>query len=155
MNLTSLEYANLIAWIALAKHGITLGKTQLQKLLFIFYGLSLAELGERPFGDDTPKAFPFGPVFPRSYKRYFGKPAELTKEDKDSFMSRVDLLRLATKVVDEFCRYSAMSLSEWSHRDGSPWHTAVYQNNKPAWGREISDNSIQDFFKRQDWKTGL
>ena len=155
MNLSSIEYANLLAWLAMVKHGVQLGKTQLQKLLFIFYGLSLAKLDKIPFEDDTPKAFPFGPVFPRSYKRYFGTPRDLTQADKDSFMACPDVLRIATSVVDEFCKYSAMRLSEWSHREGAPWKNAVYRDGKPAWGREISLDDIREFFKRSNWRLGL
>lgn len=155
MNPTSLDYANLIAWIALTKHGVRLGKTQLQKLLYIFYGLALAQTGMVPFNDDTPKAFPFGPVFPRSYKRYDGTIRSLTQADKDSFMKNVDLLRLATWVTDSFSKLSATSLSEWSHREGAPWKKAVYRDNTPAWGREIIKDDILDYFRRADWNHGL
>lgn len=155
MNPTSLDYANLIAWIALTKHGVRLGKTQLQKLLYIFYGLALVQTGEVPFNDDTPKAFPFGPVFPRSYKKYSGTIKDLTQEDKDNFMKNVDLLSLVTWVVDTFCMYTASQLSEWSHRDGAPWKLAVYRDNAPAWGREMLNSDIADFFNRSDWSLGL
>lgn len=155
MELSSIEYAKLIAWLSLAKHNVTLGKTQLQKLLFIFYGLCLAEYNIVPFADDTPKAFPFGPVFPRPYKRYSGVVGNLTMEEKSKFIESPNLLKLATNVVDEFCRFSAMRLSEWSHREGSPWKKAVYRDGKPAWGREIDKSDIEDFFKRADWRIGL
>ncbi len=155
MNPTSLDYANLIAWIALTKHGVRLGKTQLQKLLYIFYGLALARFNDVPFNDDTPKAFPFGPVFPRSYKRYDGTVRSLTQTDKDLFMQKVDLLRLATWVTDNFGMLSATTLSEWSHRDEAPWKKAVYRDNTPAWGREITREDILDYFRRTDWNVGL
>lgn len=152
---TSLDYANLIAWIALTKHGVRLGKTQLQKLLFIFYGRALAETGETPFLDDKPKAFPFGPVFPRSYKKYMGNVRDLTQADKDQFMLNINLLTLATRVVDRFCFHTASQLSEWSHRDGAPWKQTVYRDNQPAWGREMLDEEISTFFNRSDWDLGL
>ena len=155
MNPTSLDYANLIAWIALTKHGVRLGKTQLQKLLFIFYGLALAQSGQPPFDDDTPKAFPFGPVFPRTYKRYDGTVRALTQEDKNRFMMNVDLLTLITRVTDSFCMHTAARLSEWSHRDGAPWKLAVYRDGNPAWGREILNADIAEFFNRPDWNLGL
>lgn len=155
MNPTSLDYANLIAWIALMKHGVRLGKTQLQKLMYIFYGLAIAKNGNPPFDDDTPKAFPFGPVFPRSYKRFDGTVRDLTQTDKDSFMQNADLLKLATWVTDSFCMHSATTLSEWSHKDDAPWKKTVYRDNKPAWGREISTEDISEYFNRDNWYLGL
>lgn len=155
MELTSLEYANLIAWIASVKHGVNLGKTQLQKLLFMFYGVCFAKFGDPPFRDDTPKAFPFGPVFPRPYKRYIGYPVDLTQKDKDCFMQKPEVLKVAVGIVDEFYKCSATRLSEWSHRDGSPWKEAVYRDNCPAWGREIDADKIKGFFSNPDWKIGI
>lgn len=153
--LTSLDYANLIAWLAMVKHGVHLGKTQLQKLLYIFYGKCLASNGNPPFDDDTPKAFPFGPVFPRSYKRYFGFPAELNQDDKNRFAQKPDILKTAVEVVDSFHMHTASRLSEWTHITDGPWYRAVYSGDKPAWGREISKENITEFFRKEDWKNGL
>lgn len=155
MELSSLEYAKLIAWLAFTKHNTYLGKTQLQKLLFIFYGLCLANGFGVPFRDDTPKAFPYGPVFPRSFKRDYFAHWDLTQEEKGMFIQYPDFLRLAVAVVSEFCRYSASRLSEWSHREGSPWKKTVYRDDNPAWGREIDQNDIESFFKKEDWRVGL
>ena len=154
MELSSLEYAKLIMWLAITKHNVYLGKTQLQKLLFIFYGRCLA-MGVMPFRDDTPKAFPYGPVFPRSFKRDYTCNYDLTQEEKGMFIQTPDILRLVVSVVEEFCHISATRLSEWSHRDNSPWKKAVYRGDKPAWGREISEADIRNYFNREDWKVGL
>lgn len=72
MKLTSLDYADLLNWIAYNKYGALLNKTQINKLLFICYGMYLAATGGKVlFEDDTPKAWPYGPVFPRVYKNSF------------------------------------------------------------------------------------
>ena len=70
MELSSIDYAKLISWLALHRSHVTLGRTQVQKILFICYGLYYAKNNRLLFDDDKPQAWPFGPVFPRSYKRY-------------------------------------------------------------------------------------
>ncbi len=155
MELSSLEYANLIAWLAQVKYGVRLGKTQLQKLLYIFYGRAISELEAPPFRDDAPKAFPFGPVFPRTYRRSASFPYTPTPEEKAAFVAVPEMMKLATDVVEEFHSFPAFRLSEWSHRDNGPWKKAVYRDGKPAWGREISQDDIQNYFSTPDWRIGL
>lgn len=62
--LTSLDYAKLIQFAAAKLYRVLLNKTQINKILFYVYGKYLAEKGEVLFTDDTPKAWPYGPVFP-------------------------------------------------------------------------------------------
>lgn len=86
MELTSIDYTRLISWLAYYKHKTILNKTQMQKILFMCYGLYLTKHNEPLFSDDTPKAWPFGPVFPRSYKRYVEVvPNDLSIDDKKAF----------------------------------------------------------------------
>lgn len=46
-------------------HEHPLNKTQAQKLLYCCYGAILAQFDER-LTDEHPKAWPYGPVFPRT-----------------------------------------------------------------------------------------
>ena len=62
--LTSLDYAKLIQFAAVRNHMTLLNRTQINKILFYVYGVYLAEVGEPLFNDDTPKAWPYGPVVP-------------------------------------------------------------------------------------------
>ena len=158
MGPTSLDYVRLISWLAYFKHGVILNKTQMQKLLFICYGLYLASHDDDTslFSDDSPKAWPFGPVFPRSYKRYVETiPADLSEGDKRMFLRDRDMLREITGVVDQYCFHSANTLSEWSHQKGSPWAQTVFSNDgKIEWNRPIDRNIIRTYF-RGEWRTGL
>ena len=70
-------------------------------------------------------------------------------------MQHQEILKVAVEIVDEFSGYSATRLSEWSHKDGSPWKEAVYRDGQPAWGREISADKIKEFFSKPDWKIGI
>lgn len=154
MNLTSLHYAKLIKWLAWHSNRVLVNKTQLQKLLFICYGLSLAHEGNALFEDDTPKAFPFGPVFPISFKRYTPEVVELTEAEKDAFAQKPDILKAIVKTVNALCRVSASDFTRWSHLPGSPWYKAIYGNGAMRWGGEISRSDIKEYFK-SDWEAGL
>lgn len=158
MGLQSLDYVRLISWIAYNKHNTILNKTQMQKLLFMCYGVYLTKHEEPLFTDDTPKAWPFGPVFPRSYRRYMEIiPSDLTTEDKSNFLKDRDMLIEITHIVDSYYSYSANTLSEWSHQKDSPWATTVFSNgdNSVEWNKVISDDVIREYFKSGKWKQGL
>lgn len=157
MTLTSINYARLIAWLAFNKHRITLNRTQLQKILFVCYGLYMAKHdGNHLFGDDTPQAWPFGPVFPRSYTRYnniIG--SELTTEEKAEFLKDTDTLKQIVSITDKLCYYTAKSLTAWSHQPDTPWSKVVIQNNKVCWRAELKDEDIKKYFSDGTWQQGL
>ena len=156
-NLTSLDYVRLIAWLAFFKHGVILNKTQMQKLLFMCYGQALVMNSKPMFADDTPKAWPFGPVFPRSYKRYEEHiPCDLSQHEKNKFASDRDLLGMIARTVALYCHHSATSLSEWSHDSNGPWYKTVFDEvNGTAWNRVITDFLINDYFSNPSWRLGL
>lgn len=153
MELTSLNFAKLFSWLAYYKHNTILNKTQMQKLLYIFYGVYLAEKNTPPFSDDTPKAWPHGPVFPRVNIRYNPKntPEALTTSEKELFMSNTFALGLADKVVRRFHSVSAYKLSEWSHKEGSPWSVTIYgedgKNTDIKWNTPIKDRYTKKYFE--------
>lgn len=157
MELNSLEYVKLIAWIAAFKHRVILNKTQMQKLLFMCYGQALAMEGSPLFVDDTPKAWPFGPVFPRSYKRYEEvMPSDLSPEEKNRFAQNIPILQMIARTVADYCHVSATRLSDWSHSKGSPWWNTVFDPQKgSAWNREIPIEMITSYFQSDNWKTGI
>lgn len=154
MELQSTNYARLIAWLAYKRHNVILGKTQLQKLLFISYGCTLARRGQKLFTDDTPKVWPFGPVFPRTYKRYQPEYIELSDEEKIAFVKDIDTLKMVVDITDSYYDRSAVHLTAWSHKDGSPWRKAFIDNGK-RWNGKIKDEDIEAFFSSDSWKEGL
>lgn len=152
MKLTSIDYARLISWLAYYKHKTILNKTQLQNLLFMCYGLYLAKRNNPLFSDDAPKAWPFGPVFPRTYKRYEESvPEDLSENDKIEFLKDTDTLVEITNIVDSYYNYSANSLSEWSHQKDSPWAKTVFSENggPVTWNKVISQEIIKDYFNKK------
>lgn len=157
MELTSINYAKLIAWLAFNKHRITLNRTQLQKILFVCYGLYLANHTDKSlFNDDKPQAWPFGPVFPRSYNRYnsiIG--CELTTEEKKEFLKDRDTLGMIVRITDKLCYYTARSLTAWSHQPDTPWSKVVIQDGEVHWKTKLNDEDIKRYFSSDAWKQGL
>lgn len=156
MNLSSLEYVRLIAWIAAFKHRVILNKTQMQKLLFMCYGQALVMNGQPLFEDDTPKAWPFGPVFPRSYKKYEEiAPTDLSDAEKSRYAENLDILRMIAKTVATYCHISATRLSDWSHEKDGPWWKTVFREEGSAWNREIPQDIIREYFQSDKWSVGI
>ena len=127
--LTSLDYSDLLRFLAFNRHGVVLNKTQVNKLLFMCYGFYLSQKGERLF-TESPKAWPYGPVFPTVYKRfgYRNMPVTLSECQKKAFNSNELALKICISIVDKYCYTSAYNLSVWSHQKGSPWYQTVYSD---------------------------
>lgn len=121
--------------------------TKVQKLLYIAYGLMLADKGIRLI-EEAPKAWPFGPVFPRSQKKVN---YSIIPEKTDPKIAEIIEDKVATSYIDaaieNFSGLTAGKLSDWSHEAGSPWDKTVKQDGF-KWGAPISDDLIEDFFKQ-------
>lgn len=154
MELTSIDYARLLSWLAYYKHNTILNKTQMQKLLFMCYGIFYAYKNIHLFTDDAPKAWPYGPVFPRVNVRYNPNsiPSDLTDKEKNSFLENKDALFLANNIINNYVNVSAHSLSEWSHEKGSPWFKTIYGedggNTDINWNQPIPERYIKEYFSK-------
>lgn len=159
MKLTSLDFSLLLSWIAYYKYNRILNKTQMQKLLFFCYGVWYGVKNSPLFTDDTPKAWPFGPVFPRVNKRYnpeIQPTAELPSDIKAYLIHHPELLCLFINVVEILGKKSAGELTEWSHQIGGPWSKTIYganlDNKDIVWNKPIPLDYIKDFFKNySEW----
>lgn len=102
---------------------IEVNDTKAQKLLYCCYGAVLAGTKER-LTDEHPKAWPFGPVFPRTFNDI--KKERLTVDMALQFEKDcpAEALELIKKTIKVFGQYTASSLSAWSHRPNSPWSKA-------------------------------
>ena len=151
--LTSLDYMKLISWFALNKYNTILNRTQMQKILFICYGIYLAVTGKTMFDDDRPKAWPFGPVFPRVNKRYNQQEIiTMSESEKDAFRRDSMALRIVDSIVFQYYNMSATQLSEWSHQKGGPWYKTIYgedgSNKDIKWNQEIKPEYLKEYFKQ-------
>lgn len=154
MKLNSVDIANFIKYWSMKEYLKPLNKTQVNKLLFICYGFSLALYDKRPFDDDTPKAWPFGPVFPRVYKRFQYNDYSVSQEVIDAIAKETWLNTIIKSVVKSFHTWTASELTEWSHREGSPWYQTVYgeplKEGEKQWNKEIPDDVIKAYFTPKD-----
>lgn len=152
--LNSIDYSELINWIAFNKFGVLLNKTQMQKILFMCYGIYLANTDNYLFTDDTPKAWPFGPVFPRVNKKFVpGVPKKFSDDKQTVFLENQSAMAVILDIVSRFHNVSAHDLSEWSHQEGGPWHQTIYGENSDntdlKWNQVISDDLIKAYFKKK------
>lgn len=147
--LSSVDVGNYLRWRAF-EDGYWLNKTQLQKLLYITYGLYLASFDEPPFTDDTPKAWPFGPVFPIVNKRIDVDSSPFKPFNLGDITENIKLVGIVDYVVGTYSGYSAKVLSDWSHEEGGPWHTTLFKDGNSSavkWNKEISQASIREYFQ--------
>lgn len=149
MALTSLDYSDLLRYLAFSRKRVVLNKTQVNKLLFMCYGTYCAKTSRRMF-EESPKAWPFGPVFPKVYKTFDQKslPIIIPKENIALFKQDKIALRICLAVIDKYSNTSAYSLSMWSHKEGSPWYKTVYSEATVVWNKEIKDEIIKEYFNQ-------
>lgn len=157
--LTSIDYAKLIQYAGQKQHLIMLNKTQINKILFYVYGVYLAETGHPLFTDDSPKAWTYGPVFPIPNKKVNidEEIRSFPKEKVTAYRENPKAMQLVIDSVNRMCNLSALSLTKWSHTEGSPWYNTVYvkdENGKiieqRPWNTRISDALIKEYFSKPE-----
>ena len=155
MELKSTDYARLIQYAAQKLHMVRLNKTQINKILFYVYGVYYAETNNLLFKDDSPKVWPYGPVFPIVNKKI--NPDEIiTSFPKDvlyEFNKHSKALELVKTAVNAMYNMSALSLTQWSHQEGSPWYDTLYIKNDKGdicgqnkWNTPIPKELIKNYF---------
>lgn len=159
MELTSIDYARLIQYAGQKQHMILLNRTQINKILFYVYGVYLATKGAPLFKDDNPKAWTYGPVFPRP-----NKVIDINEVIKSFPTEKVKMYRenkfamdLVVEVVNKMYDKSALSLTKWSHMEGAPWDRTVYVRDENGnvleqrpWNTRIEDDLIKDYFSKPE-----
>lgn len=137
-----------------------LTQMQLQKLTYIAHGWNLA-LNEKRLVTDELEAWDYGPVYPLLYNhaKYFGKspiPRLITDRDDDKisfFVERTgkpyeatltaDEREIIDRVWDRYSSYSAFTLSDLTHKPGTPWYETYFGRGKNA---VISDQLITEHY---------
>ena len=154
--LTSIDYARLIQYAAQKLHMTRLNRTQINKILFYVYGVCYADFDKPLFEDDTPKAWPYGPVFPIVNKKI--NPDEIVQpfgnETIHEFNKHPQVLQLVKNAVDAMYNMSAVALTKWSHQEGSPWYETLYIKDdsgnitgQKKWNTPIDAELIKKYFK--------
>jgi len=153
--------ASVIAY-AFVKRGINDGspvtQMKVQKLVFFAHGLHLALYG-KPLIKEQFQAWKFGPVVPsiyQDYKLYGADPIlttdyiALTKSEKEKEEFDTVLDGLADYVIKNtwsvLKNTDAVSLSAWTHKEGSPWQKFYKQGVSDI---IIPNEEIEAYFKKE------
>lgn len=131
------------------ENGKSISNMKLQKLLYLAQGIHLALKDDTPLFGDAIEAWKYGPVIPSVYhkfKIYFA--GEIPADHP--FVTEHDTLndeqkKLVTRVVELYGGHSAISLSNFTHLEESPWHS-VY-NDATNLSAEIPISSVSNYFK--------
>ena len=130
------------------EEGIIMNMTKLQKLLYIAYGTYLA-IKEDRLTDESPKAWPYGPVFPTTRKKLltidFNDYSINGDTEFDPISKDKEINDLVNLVLRLFGSWSSGQLVEWTHAIGSPWDKTRYFPNF-QWNQTIPDDYIKDYF---------
>jgi len=129
--------------------GADVNITKIQKLTYIAYGSFLAIFDERLI-DEHPQAWPYGPVFPTTRVNLLKtdlNSISLEDDDIQEISSDKDVVLLIDNIYRTFGSWPAFSLSEWSHKEGSPWEKTVSSKNF-RWGDRINDDYIKSYFTK-------
>jgi uncharacterized phage-associated protein len=124
--------------------------TKIQKLTYIAYGVFLAVKDERLI-DEHPQAWPYGPVFPITRNKLIKLDLNtISFEDKElsEIQKDEEVVELINLVYKTFGSWTASRLSAWSHKEGSPWESAVYTSSGIVYGGVIKDDIIRSYFRK-------
>ena len=112
------------AFLALARaNGKTLTNMQVQKLVFLAQGYSLAILGRCMFENNI-HAWQWGPVIPRLYKalqEYGSGDVTSNLQADEPVPEKSEEAEIIAGVWDAYGSYSGSQLSALTHKPGSPW----------------------------------
>ena len=126
------------------ERGIEYNNTKIQKLLYCVYGVMLAWKEVR-ICDEYPRAWTYGPVFPKVFKHIYKKKrienfsTTVAESDNDHLKTAV------RRVLEVFGPLSASELSNWTHQEGSPWWRVVKLGDA-GWNSFMPDEYIKEYF---------
>lgn len=124
--------------------GTTVSNLKLQKILYFLQAEFLVSKNECCFYQRI-EAWSFGPVVPdvyHEYKIYGGAAIPYVAGSHAVVFAKQDQKRM-DRMIDKCSKYSASDLVQITHRQ-SPWMDAY----SPYANKEITINSIKDFFKK-------
>ena len=141
--------------ITVAKYLLSLAKdkgkdfnvTKTQKLLYIVYGYFLSK--DRVLLDEKPKAWPYGPVFPKTTKKKIYQNIEpLDSEYFSEIKDDKEVSKFFEIILKVFGDTSSNVLVDWTHSKGAPWHLTKKRYNF-EWNDIIPDKYIKPYFSKK------
>ncbi len=134
--------------------GAQLSHLKLQKLVFFVHAWGLALKGKSPV-QDSPQAWPYGPVFESLYhelKGFGSKPVDSyllqmnpqsgKLEPQIPVQTDTDFWALLGQVWDRYSTFSAVQLSALTHESGGPWEKA-----RQGQVLSLTDDAVRDYYR--------
>ncbi len=122
---------------------------KLVKLVYISHGWYLG-ITDNALIDQNPEAWQYGPVIPSVYHFYKTCGSSSIDPDKYNYSDSElpeKIKSLLRKIWQVYNEYSALQLSDMTHRVGSPWYQTVH--NRLNYTQQIHDNLIRDYYKKR------
>lgn len=140
---SSIDVADFFLYAA-QQRGEGISAIKLQKLIYFAHGWHLALLGH-PLLDENIVVKSYGPTIGSIYDKfkYFGNNS-ICLDNFKKFYCDKKRKELLNKVWDVYRTFSAIQLSNISHKPGSPWDQAYKQNMTI-----IPDEIIKKYFIKQ------
>lgn len=71
------------------------------------------------------------------------------------FLSNKDLIECLKDAVNQTYNKTALDLTKWSHKKGSPWYNTIYKEEngdikQNKWNTEIPDEEIKNYFRQSN-----
>lgn len=133
--------------------GKTITQLHVQKLMFLFEAYYMNATDKDQLYECGYKAWNFGPVAPKLYKRFKNCGKEnivLTKEEEaDGDKITEEKKKLMDNLYETFKDFSAMELVSFTHSKDSPWKEIW---DKTPYG-DISKSRIKEWFSKYVEKT--
>ena len=121
---------------------------QLQKLVYIAHGFTLAMLGEALFADPV-EAWPYGPVIPDLYTAYkhYGSAEIRERLHTSTRPIRIEAMeyRAIEVVWAGYGNYSGPELSAMTHKPATPWSQVWFPRKRKGL---IPNQIIADYYSR-------
>ncbi len=124
--------------------GKSLSATQVHKILYCCYGVTLALTGKR-LTREHPQAWPFGPVFPQVFKAIRDQKINPKDGEEVRKLLTSPLLYRLEESIRFFSQFPSSKLSAWTHELGSPWDIATdHGKDLPV---RLDDLAILNYFR--------
>lgn len=134
----------IVAYAAENNNGYKLGKTKLQKLMYIVFGYFLAKKNKKII-TECAIAWPYGPVFLHAYNAVDVDIDYKERLDENDFSK--EERDIINRIIDVYGIYSAGKLVSWSHDKNGPWNKVKSENEYNWVGLQVPDSDIRDYFQ--------
>ena len=143
MAIKALDAANFLIYVT-SNICDDLTNMKLNKLLYFAQGHNLKENGT-PLFNETIEAWDHGPVVPEVYRHYnYAGDSPINDWDPDSLSNLSDSDKsMLMDVAKEYCRYTASTLRNMTHRRKGPWDTVYVPETRNI---PIPLNIIKEYF---------